>query len=322
MKIAWNILYQETGRSLMSISYRTTERQDNHRAARRNTEQAPPQDGPAPTSYFRWNGAFNCGLAAVMLVPGLPLIALLVLMVRITSRGPGIYKQARVGKDGRTFMMYKVRTMRQDAEAATGPMWTQEDDPRVTRLGRVLRNLHLDELPQLFNVLRGDMSLVGPRPERPQFVCVLAQAIPGYLNRLAVRPGITGLAQINLPADTDLACVQRKLVLDSEYVQSADLLLDTRVIVYSFLRIFKVPERWLLSRLRLARNVTIAHLPEVRSGNGGQAGASTKATPAGILQQLGYQPNLRRPLSTTVNPPVMAPLTSWLEASPGQAMSQ
>lgn len=306
----------------MSIGYRTTERGNNHRAATKNAGQAPPQDGPIPTSYFRWNGILDRCLAAVMLVPGLPLIALLVLMVRLTSRGPGIYKQARVGKDGRTYMMYKVRTMRRDAEAATGPMWTQEDDPRVTRLGRVLRNLHLDELPQLFNVLKGDMSLVGPRPERPEFVHVLAQAIPGYLHRLAVRPGITGLAQINLPADTDLTSVQRKLVLDSEYIQSADLLLDTRVILYSFLRIFKVPERWLLSRLRLARNVTIAHLPKVGSGNGEPAAASTEATPAGILRQIGHQPNPGRPLPTTANPPVMAPLTNWLEASPRRAMSQ
>ena len=130
------------------------------------------------------------------------------LLVRLTSRGPGIYKQARVGKDGRKFMMYKIRTMRQDAEAASGPMWTQAHDPRVTFLGRVLRKLHLDELPQLFNVLKGEMSLVGPRPERPEFVRVLAEAIPGYRNRLAVRPGVTGLAQVNLPPDTDIASVR------------------------------------------------------------------------------------------------------------------
>ena len=175
----------------------------------------------------------------MLLVPGLPVIALLVLLVRLTSRGPGIYKQARVGKDGRKFMMYKIRTMRQDAEAATGPVWTQAHDPRVTLLGKVLRKLHLDELPQLFNVLKGEMSLVGPRPERPEFVRVLAEAIPGYRNRLAVRPGVTGLAQINLPPDTDLASVQRKLVLDCEYIERGGPAAGSSPMLCTFLRIFK-----------------------------------------------------------------------------------
>jgi lipopolysaccharide/colanic/teichoic acid biosynthesis glycosyltransferase len=212
--------------------------------------------------------------------------------VRLTSRGPGIYKQARVGKDGRKFMMYKIRTMQHDAEAASGPVWTQARDPRITPAGKLLRKFHLDELPQLVNVLKGDMSLVGPRPERPEFVRVLAQAIPAYRNRLAVRPGVTGLAQINLPPDSDLTSVQRKLVLDCEYIQHTGLLLDIRLLLCTFLRIFKVPERWLLSALRLGRNVKIPPLPQARSGNGGQAPDPAEATPVSILLEIGNQPGL------------------------------
>ena len=178
----------------------------------------------------------------MLLIPGLPIIGLLVLLVRLTSRGPGIYGQVRTGQHGRNFMMYKIRTMEQDAEAASGPVWTQARDPRITFVGRVLRNLHLDELPQLLNVLKGEMSLVGPRPERPEFVPVLAEAIPGYRSRLAVPPGVTGLAQLNLPPDSDLTSVCRKLVLDREYIAQAGLWLDLRVLLCTFLRMFKVSE--------------------------------------------------------------------------------
>ena len=147
-------------------------------------------------------------------------------------------------------MMYKIRSMRHDAEAASGPKWTQASDPRVTGLGKLLRKLHLDELPQLFNVLKGEMAIAGPRPERPEFVRVLGEAIPGYRNRLAVLPGITGLAQVNLPPDSDLASVERKLVLDCEYIERAGLWLDLRLTLWTFLRIFKMPERWLNAGLR------------------------------------------------------------------------
>ena len=188
----------------------TIERRDDHLHSSGGARQIR-QGGITPARYFRWKGPFDRAAAAALLVPGLPLIALLVALVRLTSKGPGIYRQARVGKDGRRFMMYKIRTMRHDAEAGTGAVWTQTQDPRVTAVGKVFRNLHLDELPQLFNVLRGEMSLVGPRPERPEFVRVLAEAVPGYRNRLAVRPGITGLAQINLPPDTDIISVQPQI---------------------------------------------------------------------------------------------------------------
>jgi lipopolysaccharide/colanic/teichoic acid biosynthesis glycosyltransferase len=222
---------------------------DRHsKASRRPMPFAPPATWPPTTPspdlavsrYFRWKPALGRFLAVLMLLPGLPLIGLLLLLVRLTSRGPGLYRQVRVGLNGRIFMMYKIRSMRCDAEARTGPTWAKSKDPRVTWLGRILRTLHFDELPQLFNVVRGEMSLIGPRPERPEFVDVLAQQIPGYIDRLAVRPGVTGLAQVNLPADTDLESVRRKLVLDLQYIQQANPWLDIRLLICTVARMFRI----------------------------------------------------------------------------------
>lgn len=205
--------------------------------------------------YFRWKQIFDILAAALMLIPALPLIGLIVILVRLTSRGPGIYRQVRVGKNGRIFTMFKIRSMRQDAEVGRGAVWSQDNDPRITRLGQILRKLHLDELPQLYNVLRGEMSLVGPRPERPEFVTVLATKIDGYCDRLAVEPGITGLAQINLPPDTDLNSVRRKLFLDREYVQSAGWLFDLRILLCTAGRVLKISQPILLRALGLHREI-------------------------------------------------------------------
>jgi lipopolysaccharide/colanic/teichoic acid biosynthesis glycosyltransferase len=158
-------------------------------------------------------------LAAVLAVVTLPLLALCVVLVRLTSRGPAVYTQTRVGKGGRVFTLYKIRTMYHDCEKHSGPMWCKPRDPRITPLGRVLRKLHLDELPQLWNVLKGDMSLIGPRPERPEIVAKLRSSIPGYDRRHAVKPGITGFAQIHLPPDTCLRSVKNKLVYDLFYIR-------------------------------------------------------------------------------------------------------
>ena len=196
------------------------------------------QRGPA--GWFRWKPAIDWTVAALLVVPVCAVVAILVVLVRATSKGPGLYRQIRVGKDGRHFTIYKIRTMRCDAEAASGPVWTQPRDPRITFLGRILRRLHLDELPQVFNVLRGEMSFIGPRPERPEFVSVLAKAVPGYHQRLAVRPGVTGLAQVNLPSDTDLRSVRRKLVLDCEYIRSAGPWLDFRLFLCTAARLLRV----------------------------------------------------------------------------------
>ena len=208
--------------------------------------------------YFRWKVAIDLVVAYLLLIPAGAAIAVLVLLVRATSRGSGIYRQIRVGKDGRYFMMYKIRTMGSDAEAETGPVWTLPGDPRTTFLGRILRKLHLDELPQIFNVLRGEMSFIGPRPERPEFVRVLGEAVPHYCDRHLVRPGITGLAQINLAPDTDLMSVHRKIALDLDYIRHADWWLDTRIFLCTALRSFKVREDVLVRVLGLQRPELLA----------------------------------------------------------------
>jgi lipopolysaccharide/colanic/teichoic acid biosynthesis glycosyltransferase len=208
------------------------------------------------SSFFRSKHMMDRCVAALLLLPALPLMAVLILMVRLSSRGPGVFSQTRVGKGGRIFTMYKLRSMRVDAEAGTGPAWSATGlDPRVTKLGYWLRRLHLDELPQLFNVLRGEMSLIGPRPERPEFVHVLADQIPGYLNRLMVQPGITGLAQINLPPDSDLDSVRRKLIVDMDYIHTATLWLDLRIILCTVLRMVWIKGPRVTKMLGLARDV-------------------------------------------------------------------
>jgi lipopolysaccharide/colanic/teichoic acid biosynthesis glycosyltransferase len=237
-----------------------------------------PANDLIPGPYFRWKRIIDRVLAAILLIPGLPIIGSLVLLVRLTSRGPGIFGQTRVGKDGRTFTMYKLRTMVCDAEARTGPVWAYGSDPRVTPLGRLLRKWHLDEFPQLFNVLKREMALVGPRPERPEFVEVLAKRIPGYVNRLTVPPGVTGPAQIHLPPDTDLDSVRQKLVLDLEYVRHAGVLLDTRIVLYTGLRLLKVPSGPLTYLLRLEGKLD--RIGRVTAG--GNGADSSPATPASI----------------------------------------
>ena len=217
------------------------------------------EDRLSPTAYLGWKSAVDRLAALLLLAAGWPIILVTMLIVRLTSRGPAIYRQTRVGRRGRIFVMYKIRTMRVDAEAASGPVWTQQNDPRITPVGRWVRGLHLDELPQLINVLKGDMSLIGPRPERPEFTQKLAVAIPGYLDRLAVCPGVTGLAQINLPPDTDLDSVRRKLVLDLAYVREGGLWLDVRIFACTCARLFAIKGPRITRLFGLQRTV---HLPE------------------------------------------------------------
>lgn len=180
---------------------------------------ASPPAVPTGEVAGRAQAAADFALAAALAVATLPLLAVCVLLVRLTSRGPGVYTQKRVGKGGRVFTLYKIRTMYHDCEKHSGPTWCKPRDPRITPLGRVLRKLHLDELPQLWNVLAGDMSLIGPRPERPEIVAKLRTSIPGYDRRHAVKPGITGYAQIHLPPDTCLRSVKNKLAYDLFYIR-------------------------------------------------------------------------------------------------------
>ena len=206
-----------------------------------------------PTKYCLRKKVWSRCVAAILLVPGLPMIAGLVALVRLTSRGPGIYRQQRVGLNGRIFTMYKIRTMIYDAEALTGPTWAKDEDPRVTGVGSFLRKLHLDELPQLINVLRGDMVLIGPRPERPEIIKRLEERIPKYGQRHSVLPGITGLAQVNLPPDTNVAAVQRKLSLDFEYIETSTFMLDLRLFLYSVSRLLRLPAGTMIDLFRLRR---------------------------------------------------------------------
>ena len=222
-------------------------------ASHAGLQAALPLIDITPGAYFRWKVIIGRVIATLLLVPALPVIGLLVIAVRLTSPGPGIFRQVRVGLQGQIFLMYKIRTMVSDAERQSGPTWTSGEDPRITRLGRVLRKLHLDELPQLFNVIRGEMSLIGPRPERPEFIAVLTNGIPGYINRLAVRPGVTGLAQVNLPPDTDLQSVRRKLALDLEYIRTATPALDLRLLLYTVARLLGLPCQFAVRLVRLGR---------------------------------------------------------------------
>lgn len=198
---------------------------------------APP---PAPARVRRaerTKRAVEWPLAAVMLVAAVPVVLLAMLAVRLTSRGPALYMQKRVGRGGRVFTLYKVRTMAHDCESLTGPRWSMPGDPRITPVGAVLRALHLDELPQLWNVLKGDMALVGPRPERPEICKDLRRAIPGYDLRHVVRPGLTGFAQIHLPPDTSLRSVKNKVAFDRLYVRRMGARMDVYVYVCTVLKL-------------------------------------------------------------------------------------
>lgn len=190
-------------------------------------------------------------LAASLLLLAAPVLLLILLLVRLTSAGPALYRQVRVGQGGRLFTLYKVRTMIHECEKLTGPCWSSPGDWRVTPLGRWLRRWHLDELPQLWNVLRGEMSLVGPRPERPEFIPHLEQAIPHYTTRLSVPPGLTGLAQLQLPPDTDLESVRRKLTYDLYYISHMSFWLDTRLLLGTVLKLLGGSPAFLCHWLRL-----------------------------------------------------------------------
>ena len=169
--------------------------------------------------------------AAAGLVVASPVMVLVAAAIKLTEGGPILYAQVRVGKDGRLFTLYKFRSMRPDAETETGPIWSTAGDPRVTRLGRFLRRTRLDELPQLWNVLRGDMSIVGPRPERPEFVEDLTRRIPYYRQRHAVRPGLTGWAQVRHTYAASVEDSLQKLQYDLFYIKHLSLAFDVFIVL-------------------------------------------------------------------------------------------
>lgn len=193
------------------------------------------------------NRAVNATMAVLGLLLLSPICLIIAIAIRLTSRGPIIYAQTRVGLDrrwretlalrerrnedlgGQVFTMFKFRTMRVDAERFSGAVWAQENDPRVTSFGKFLRKFRLDELPQLWNILSGDMNLVGPRPERPSIVARLREDIPAYRFRHRVKPGLTGLAQIHQHYDSCLEDVRAKVKWDLEYIRSQSMWYDVRI---------------------------------------------------------------------------------------------
>jgi len=204
--------------------------------------------------------------AVIGLILGSVIFLLLPILIKLDSKGPVFYSQTRVGLNrrrknrriisasisanrrngdrramvnhGKPFVIYKFRTMREDAEKKCGPVWASDNDPRITPLGRILRATHLDELPQLINILKGDMSFVGPRPERPHFVNKLASEIPMYVDRLKVKPGLTGLAQVKTGYDYSIESVKKKLNYDLEYCKNGNLVSYIKIMFVTFFKSF------------------------------------------------------------------------------------
>lgn len=169
-------------------------------------------------------GSFGLVLAA-------PIVGFTGIVIKTVSPGPIFFKQERVGINGKLFDMYKLRTMRLDAEKNTGAVWALENDPRLIKFGKIIRRMHFDELPQFYNVLKGDMSIVGPRPERPVFVDRLSEQIKDYSKRLQVKPGITGLAQVVHKYDETIKDVKKKVKYDLLYIKEMCLMVDIRILL-------------------------------------------------------------------------------------------
>jgi sugar transferase (PEP-CTERM system associated) len=173
----------------------------------------------------------GCLMASILLLLTLPLIALIAMAIKLDSKGPILYKQDRCGGEGRVFKVLKFRSMIEDAESTSGPCWATDDDWRITRVGKILRKYRLDEIPQIWNVLRGEMSFVGPRPERPEFVAKLSGMIPYYSQRHAVKPGITGWAQVSYRYGSSVEDALEKLKYDLFYVKNMSFIMDVMIMV-------------------------------------------------------------------------------------------
>jgi lipopolysaccharide/colanic/teichoic acid biosynthesis glycosyltransferase len=173
--------------------------------------------------------------ALIGLIVSLPIVIVTAILIKIDSRGPVFYKQERVGKNGRAFVLAKFRSMRLDAEKA-GPVWASKDDDRTTRVGRVIRKVRIDEIPQFWNILKGEMNFVGPRPERPHFVAQLAEEINYYEQRHLIEPGLTGWAQIKYPYGASIEDARQKLQYDLFYIKNQSLILDA-IIMFETIKI-------------------------------------------------------------------------------------
>lgn len=170
-------------------------------------------------------------ISIVVLLAGLPFWLILALLIKLESKGPVFYRQERLGKGCKSFKVFKFRSMNNDAEKKSGPVWAGKNDPRVTRIGRFLRKSRIDEIPQLINILKGEMSVIGPRPERPVFVDELKKMYPFYQKRLTIKPGLTGWAQVKLEYDTNMESVAKKLRYDFFYIENQSIFLDLEILV-------------------------------------------------------------------------------------------
>ncbi len=188
-----------------------------------------PRVEELPT-YEIVKAAFDFIVASALILVLFPLMLLVAALVKLTSPGPAIYSQVRLTKGGKKFTMFKFRTMCNDAERGTGAVWAKKGDPRVTKLGAFLRKTRLDELPQLVNVVRGEMSLIGPRPERPEIATELVKVLPRFSKRLEVKAGITGLAQTYSGYASNYDDYRRKLALDIKYVRDRSVAMDAAII--------------------------------------------------------------------------------------------
>jgi sugar transferase (PEP-CTERM system associated) len=187
------------------------------------------------TLHSRWRRAIKRAIDLVattlLAILALPIALVTAIAIKLDSEGPIFYSQDRVGLDGTVFRVYKFRSMRQDAERATGAVWAAQGDPRVTRVGRIIRRLRIDELPQLLNVIMGEMSLIGPRPERPEIVSKIVEAMPLYEYRHFVRPGLTGWAQVCYPYGASIEDAREKLAYDLYYIKNWSLTLDLQIML-------------------------------------------------------------------------------------------
>ncbi len=170
-------------------------------------------------------------LSILALIALTPLCIVVAVLIKLTSKGPIFFTQTRVGKDKQLFEILKFRTMRVDAEKETGPVWAQENDPRLIPIGKILRKSHIDEIPQFINVIRGEMSIIGPRPERPNFVDTLKLQVDGYETRLEVKPGITGLAQVKHRYDENIEDVRKKIKYDIMYIKNMCFWTDFQILI-------------------------------------------------------------------------------------------
>ena len=189
--------------------------------------------------FDEFKRVFDLLVSGIAFVITAPLMIMTAIIIRIVSPGPIFYKQERVGRNSNVFHIYKLRTMKVDAEKETGPVWAQENDPRLIKFGGLIRRMHLDELPQLLNVLKGEMSVVGPRPERPIFVEKLSSEIAEYQKRLYVKPGITGLAQVWHKYDETIEDVKKKIKYDLLYIRKMCLMVDLRILLRTLIVVAK-----------------------------------------------------------------------------------